>query len=149
MADPHPSTTAVWTRLIRAGSRLVGAVEAALRAAELPPLDWYDVLWEIEKAPDGVRPLVLQERLLLPQYGLSRLVERMDRAGYLERRACAEDGRGQVLVLTAEGRRVRAAMWPVYSATLVAQVENRISRDEALALARLLDVLAKGGSTPD
>ena len=91
MIDPQPTTTAVWTRLIRAGSALTDQIEAALKAQGLPPLGWYDVLWEIEKAAaGGIRPLVLQDRLLLPQYGLSRLIERLDRAGYVTRQPCAE-----------------------------------------------------------
>jgi DNA-binding MarR family transcriptional regulator len=36
----------------------------------------------------------------LAQYNLSRLIERIERAGYLERRACEDDGRGQLIVIT-------------------------------------------------
>lgn len=142
MNDPTPTTTAVWTRLIRAGSALTASIEAALKSEGLPPLSWYDVLWEIEQAAAGIRPLALQERLLLPQYGLSRLVERLDKAGYVTREACAEDGRGQVLVLTPEGLAVRAKMWPVYAAALVAGLQDRFSREEAVTLARLLERLS-------
>ena len=43
-----------------------------------PPLAWYDALLEIEKAgPDGLRPFELRKLLLLPQYGTSRLLDRM------------------------------------------------------------------------
>lgn len=138
MTELSATTTAVWTRLNRATSAVTGAVEAALRAADLPPLGWYDVLWEIEKAPGGIRPLVLQDRLLLPQYALSRLVDRLVKAGYVAREACESDGRGQVLILTAEGRAVRARMWPVYAAALQAGVEARLTRAEAATLAGLL-----------
>jgi DNA-binding MarR family transcriptional regulator len=142
MTDPTPTTTAIWTRLIRAGSALTASIEAALKAQGLPPLGWYDVLWEIDQAASGIRPLALQERLLLPQYGLSRLVERLDKAGYVTRQACEADGRGQVLVLTEAGRAVRARMWPVYSAALVTGLQDRFSREEALTLARLLERLS-------
>ena len=142
MTDPHPTTTAVWTRLIRAEAVLTTSIEAALKAQGLPPLGWYDALWEIEKARTGIRPLVLQDRLLLPQYGLSRLVERLDKAGYVTRAACTEDGRGQVLLLTPEGGAVRARMWPVYAGALTAAIEARLGRDEAATLARLLAKLS-------
>lgn len=138
MTDLHPTTTAVWTRLIRAASGLTDGVETALKAEGLPPLGWYDVLWEMEKAPEGIRHLTLQDRLLLPQYALSRLVDRLDKAGYVTRQACEADGRGQVLVLTPEGRAVRARMWPVYAAALASGVEARLTREEAATLARLL-----------
>lgn len=138
MTELSPTTTAVWTRLHRASSAVTAAVEAAFKDAGLPPLGWYDVLWEIEKAPEGIRPLALQDRLLLPQYGLSRLVDRLEKAGYVTRQACETDGRGQVLALTPEGRAVRARMWPIYAAVLAASVEARLSREEAATLARLL-----------
>lgn len=141
---PKLTTTEVWTRLIRSGARIQARIEAALLAAELPPLGWYDALWEIEKAGE-LRPLVLQGRLLLPQYGLSRLVDRMEKAGLVLRRACVEDGRGHVLSLTNRGREVRARMWPVYAAVLVAEVENRLDPAMAQALARGLETL----SAPD
>lgn len=142
MTELHPTTTAVWTRLHRATAAVTEAIEAALKAEDLPPLGWYDVLWEIEKAPEGIRPLTLQGRLLLPQYALSRLVDRLDKAGYVTRQACEADGRGQVLVLTPAGRAVRARMWPVYSSVLASGVEARLNREEAATLARLLQRLS-------
>ena len=137
--SPSPAALAVWTGLIRASTDLQGRIEAALRAQSLPPLAWYDALWEIEKAgADGIRPFALQDRLLLPQYGLSRLIDRMVKAGYVDRRACDGDGRGQVLHLTGEGAQMRAAMWPVYATSLKAAVENRLTEAEAEALAQLI-----------
>ena len=41
--------------------------------------------------------------MLLAQYNLSRLIDRIEEAGYAERRARADDGRGQVIVITAAG----------------------------------------------
>lgn len=139
LLPPPPATIAVWTGLNRASAAVRAAIESALQAASLPPLDWYDALWEIEKsAPGGIRPFALQERLLLPQYGLSRLIERLVKAGYVERRACDGDGRGQMLHLSPQGALVRAAMWPVYARTLSTSLNTRLSEAEALTLARLL-----------
>lgn len=139
---PSHAIFALWTGLIRANADLQARIEAALQAKGLPPLAWYDALWEIEKAgTEGIRPFALQDRLLLPQYGLSRLIERLVKAGYVERRACAGDGRGQMLHLTGEGARVRAAMWPVYETTLTGAVEARLSAAETVDLARLMQRL--------
>lgn len=130
---------ALWVRLMRAAAEVQRHAEAALAAAKLPPLAWYDALWEIEKAgAEGIRPFALQPRLLLPQYGLSRLIERLTVAGLVERRACAGDKRGQVLVLTAAGRATRAAMWPPYAGALHAAIGDRLGPGEAVALAELL-----------
>lgn len=140
--NPSPATLAVWTGLIRASADLQNRIEAALRAQSLPPLAWYDALWEIEKAGvDGIRPFALQDRLLLPQYGLSRLIERMVKAGYVERRACVGDCRGQMLHLTASGAQVRATMWPIYATALTGAVANRLTEAEAQDLAGLVQRL--------
>jgi DNA-binding MarR family transcriptional regulator len=140
---PAPEIVAVWTRLIRAGRHVRDAIETALKAEGLPPLDWYDALWEVEQAADGIRPMTLEERLLLPQYGLSRLVDRLVAAGYVERRPCPADRRGQMLVATDAGRAVRAAMWPVYAGALNATVGAALEREAAAALAAQLGRLAR------
>ncbi|MBF9033104.1 MarR family transcriptional regulator [Rhodobacterales bacterium HKCCE2091] len=139
------TTEAAWTTLVTTGRRLHDAVGARLKAAGLPPLDWYDALWEIEKAGEGgLRPLELESRLLLPQYGVSRLVDRLAKAGLVERRACPDDRRGQVLHLTAEGREMRATIWPVYEAALTDHIAARMPRQDRLRLVRLLQTLDPG-----
>lgn len=140
---PAPDTVAAWTRLVTAHRVLMDEVEAALKAASLPPLPWYDALWELERAAAGLRPFELQERLLLPQYGTSRLLDRLVQAGLVERLACVEDGRGQLVRITDEGRATRQKMWPVYAERLCALVEAPLNEGEAARLAASLDRLIK------
>jgi len=44
-----------WAVFLTAHAVLVGAVEARLAKAGLPPLAWYDLLWALERAGDGRR----------------------------------------------------------------------------------------------
>ena len=84
----------------------MGTVESALKDAGLPPLVWYDVLLELERAGEaGVRPFELERAMLLAQYNLSRLLERIEKESYIERRTCPDDGRGQLLRITESGIR--------------------------------------------
>ena len=53
---------------------------------------------------EGLRPTELAERVLITKSGLTRLLDRLVERGYIERRACASDRRGQLIVLTPEGR---------------------------------------------
>src|ERR1700742_1605923 len=113
---PSKQVVLAWARLIKAERLALARVEAALKQAGLPPLAWYDVLIELERAGEtGLRPFELERALLLAQYNLSRLVDRIEREGLIERAPCAEDGRGHVLRLTVPGRSMRKAMWPVYA----------------------------------
>ena len=142
MDELRPDTTAAWIALAAAARGLTERIDAALKAAGRPPLAWYDALWELEKAgPDGLRPFALQDRLLLPQYGTSRLAQRLEAAGLVARAPCPGDGRGHVLRLTEAGRAARLAMRPVYAEALRAGLEARLSPGEAAQLAQILPKL--------
>jgi DNA-binding MarR family transcriptional regulator len=53
---------------------------------------------------------VLAERVVLSRSGITRLVDRLEAAGSVERHACTTDARGQEAMLTADGlTRLRAA----------------------------------------
>ena len=143
MQDPLPEPTiSAWARLHRASQSVLSAVESDLKAAGHPPLAWYDVLLELKRVgKDGLRPLALQSQLLLAQYNLSRLLDRMEREGYLERRPCPNDGRGQIVVITPDGRHLIKRMWPTYEAAIRQHFAERLSTEEAARLARLLGKL--------
>lgn len=136
---PSEPVVRAWARLERAHRAAQTTVEARLKAAGLPPLAWYDALLELERAgADGLRPFELQREMLFAQYNLSRLIDRLAAAGYVARTASAEDGRGQVLTLTREGRTLRRRMWPVYAAAIEDAVGRHLSTAEATTLADLL-----------
>jgi DNA-binding MarR family transcriptional regulator len=139
---PSDAVIRAWTRLIRAQQTVLSAVEADLKTAGLPPLAWYDALLELSRsAQDGLRPFALEQELLLAQYNLSRLLDRLEKAGYVERRSCPDDGRGQIVAITASGRALVKRMWPTYRAAIGRHVGAKLSEDEAACLAALLGKL--------
>lgn len=140
---PSDSVVRAWTGLIRAQAHTMRQVETALKAAGLPPLAWYDALLELDRAgKTGLRPIELEQMLLLPQYGLSRLLDRLARAGYVQRRAVVGDGRGQLIVITRAGRGMRRRMWRVYAKAINAAVGDHLSDRQAAILAGLLAKLS-------
>jgi len=131
-----------WISLTRAQQLAMTDIERALKEADLPPLAWYDALLELERAgEEGLRPYELERRMLLAQYNLSRLIARLSRAGYVARKACADDGRGQVLVITAPGRAMRRRMWTVYGPAIQTALGDCLSDSEIKRLAALLSTL--------
>ena len=146
MNDKIPETTIrAWAKLVRAEGAVLAAVERDLKAAGFPPLAWYDVLLELKRAPQQrLRPLELEPRLLLQQYNLSRLIDRMEREGLLERQKCADDARGHHLVLLPAGRELLRRMWPAYERAIAAHFADKLSTSEAAQLAHLLDRLLDG-----
>jgi len=138
------SAVTAWARLVRVSQALLGAVETDLKAAGLPSLAWYDALLELSRAGSkGLRPYELQQAMLLAQYNVSRLADRLVAAGYVERRPCAEDGRGYVLRITAAGRAMQRRMWPVYRAAIARHFARKLGHGEAEALALILSHLGK------
>lgn len=137
--QPDDSTIALWVRLMRASTAVLEAIEARLKAEGLPPLAWYDVLLELDRArEDGLRPMVLEERLLLPQYGTSRLLKRLEEAELTSRTPVPEDGRGFRVTITEAGRQMRRRMWPVYAGVLQERIGNRFAPEEREAAVALL-----------
>ena len=136
---PSEDTVAVWVGLSRAQRIALRRVEARLKAAKLPPLAWYDALWELEKAGEaGLRPFDLERLMLFEQYNLSRLADRLAKAGLIDRGACPDDARGQVLNITPAGRALRREMWTIYERAIEEAVGARLASAEAQQLAALL-----------
>jgi DNA-binding MarR family transcriptional regulator len=142
---PSDATTNAWIALVRAHQKTLSAVEADLKAAGFPPLAWYDVLLELRRAgADGLRPMQFEERLLLAQHNVSRLLDRMEKAGYVSRKAHESDGRGLRIRATAAGLDLQKSMWPVYGAAIERHLGARLDSDqEAARLAELLAKLAR------
>lgn len=136
---PDSAAVAAWISLARAHRVAMCDVEARLKAADLPPLAWYDVLWELEMAGEcGLRPFALEKALLFEQYNLSRLIDRMHKAGLVERCSCLDDRRGQTLHVNDQGRALRQRMWDVYGLAIAEIVGDRLDAAEAERLAALL-----------
>lgn len=127
-----------WAVLLTAHATLVERIEAALAAARLPSLAWYDVLWELEKAEGRLRMHDLARRVVLSRSNLTRLADRLEDAGLIAREDCAEDGRGCDLVLTRAGRAMRKKMWPVYESGIERVFSRHVSADEARAIGEAL-----------
>src|SRR3954471_4489693 len=76
--------------------RVYAAIETDLAAANLPSLSWYDALYELYLAPHRrLRMSELARSALLSRSGLTRLVDKLEKAKLIERQACPTDGRAQ------------------------------------------------------
>ncbi|WP_040676778.1 MarR family winged helix-turn-helix transcriptional regulator [Rhizobium mesoamericanum] len=136
-----PSETVIdaWIGLMRAQQRLLGQIEADLKSAGLPPLGWYDVLWELVRSPHGrLRPFEIEERTLLAQYNLSRLIDRLEKAGLVQRQTFDQDGRGKWVVVTEEGRALQKRIWKVYAKGIEENLGAKLSEADATTLTSLL-----------
>lgn len=107
---------AAWQAFLRAHSTMLRRISRDLDEADLPPLAWYDVLAALHAASDRrLRQVELAEQVLLSNSGLSRLIDRIEAKGLVERTSCPSDRRSFYIALTDEGARMLERMWPVYT----------------------------------
>jgi DNA-binding MarR family transcriptional regulator len=81
--------------------------------------------------------------MLLAQYNLSWLMDRIASAGYVERRLCEDDGRGQLITITDQGKAIRRKMWPVYARGIEAAMGRHLSHNQAEVLDEILGALTE------
>lgn len=137
-----PAVEKAWVALLRSSQGVLGRVQADLKAAGFPALEWYDVLLELSRAKDGrMRQRDVAAKLLLARYNLSRLLDRLEEAELITREEVEEDARGAYATLTKKGRTLREQMWPAYAAAVRKHLGARLSDKEARTLAGLLTKL--------
>jgi DNA-binding MarR family transcriptional regulator len=106
---------AAWRALLLAQSRALRAIEADLDRAGVIPLTWYDVLLELNSAPDRrLRMADLGLRVVLSRTRVSRLVAELEAKGLVTRVPDPSDGRATLATITPEGRAELRRAAPVY-----------------------------------
>ena len=137
-----PLRNSAWRSLLTAHSKLLDRIAAKLSQAELPPLEWYDVLLTLKESPDySLRLSELAEKVLLSRSNLTRLVDRLEKANFLYRKSCTNDRRGTYAVLTESGLAMQQKMWIVYAEGISEYFASHISDDEARVLQQICDRL--------
>jgi DNA-binding MarR family transcriptional regulator len=100
-----------WRAFIQAHARLIRRLDEELQAAHGLSLAEYDALLQLVGAPGRrLRMSALADRVLLSRSGITRLVDRLEADGMVERIACSSDARGSEAAITQQGlSRLRAA----------------------------------------
>jgi DNA-binding MarR family transcriptional regulator len=108
-----------WRALCTSHAALTGRMQQALTAADLPPLSWYELLWAVERSPTrSPRMSELAEWLTLSRGGVTKLVDRLEDAGYLRRVSSKKDRRSFQAELTPAGENMLGEMHAVCSPEL-------------------------------
>jgi DNA-binding MarR family transcriptional regulator len=132
----------VWVALLRAHASSTRRFNAQLVAEHGLTLNDYEVLLHLSHA-DGkrLRRVDLAERILLTPSGITRLLEGLERGGYVERASCASDARVTYAQLTDDGEAKLREAADAHVAGIREYFRDRFSRDELLALSGLLQRL--------
>ena len=133
-----PAYTAAWQAVRNTHLAVVEKVEIALADADLPGLAWYDVLARLNLSASPLRPKDLLCHVSVTKSGLTRLVDRIEKAGLVERSYCPSDRRGTFLTITKEGRKTLSDMQPIRDRVFDEHISNQLSPAEAEAVTELL-----------
>jgi DNA-binding MarR family transcriptional regulator len=132
-----------WRSLQLAHAALAKRVDAELERTHGLPLTSYEVLHRLVESPGGrLRMCDLAEESQLSRSGLTRLADRLEKDGLLERCTCEHDARGAYACLTELGRERFHAARGTHVAVVREQLLSRFSADELGMLAAMWERIA-------
>ncbi len=135
-------TIQAWIQLHRTHRLLLERVENSLKSKGLPPLDWYDVLLELDREKsEGLRQYEIGNKILLNKHNLSRLIDRLEKNKLVGRYACVEDGRGNLIKITDEGKKMLKQIWLVYRESIQEDFGVKLKSREIIELSHILSKL--------
>jgi DNA-binding MarR family transcriptional regulator len=139
-----------WLAFLRAHAAVSRTLEAELEAEQSMSLADYEALMQLAHA-DGrrLRMSELADRMILTRSGISRLVDRLEAGGYVERVACSTDARGAYAVLTEAGYARLQAASPTHLRGIDEHFLSAIPPADRETFTRVLTGILDGLERPD
>lgn len=138
-----------WRAVLRATHLIRVAMEEALDAYGVS-MGEYELLSMVSEAPGSrMRMSTLAELIVQSRSRVSHTATRLEQRGWVRRDRSTDDGRGVVLVLTAEGRRMIEELAPVHVESVRAALLDHLSRDELLVYGEVMARVVRASTTED
>ncbi|HEY3922713.1 MAG TPA: MarR family winged helix-turn-helix transcriptional regulator [Gaiellaceae bacterium] len=135
-----------WVSFLRAHAAITRELNADLQNAHGLTLSDFEVLFHLCGAEDGMmRRVDLAQSVVLTASGITRLLEGLERAGFVEKASCPSDARVSYAKVTAAGRRKLADATRTHLAGVDELFTGRFSEHELERLAELLSRLPHTG----
>lgn len=132
-----------WRSVMTAFTRVNTILGREMEEETSISLEWYAILLILAQSQDGsIRPSDLADEIGLSRSATTRLIDRLEAEGLVERRSCASDRRGTFVVLTARGEEVFMEAGRVHLRGIDEHVGSHLTNDELAQLAGLLGKLA-------
>ena len=103
-SEDHGDELRLWLRLLTCTNLIEGEVRRRLRERFDVTLPRFDLMAQLDKAPDGMTLSDISKRMMVSNGNVTGLVERLVESGHLDRRTSETDRRVQVIRLTRAGR---------------------------------------------
>ena len=136
-----------WRGFLLTHERLWRALAAGLAPLNVSMAEYSVLALLGEAGPKGMRMSDLAERRLMSSGGFTRLAERLEKRGLIERRRSAVDGRSVEAVLTRDGRTLLRRAWRQHRSDLRALFFSRLDDDDLRCLAAIWSRLDPAAAT--
>jgi DNA-binding MarR family transcriptional regulator len=148
---PDEALVPVWVGMLRVHHLVVDQLDAILQAKHHIPLSSYEALLHLSFQPEQrMRLSALAASVVLTQSGISRLTDRLEKAGLVRREPSPGDGRGAFAALTEDGRVLVHEAEATHLAAVRAYFLDYLTAEEGATLAqvweRLLSQKAPGAA---
>jgi len=110
LTDDHHESLRLWLRLLTCTHLIENRVRKALAAQFKTTLPRFDLMAQLERAPQGLQMGELSRRMLVTGGNITGIVDQLERAGLIVRTEDPGDRRVYLVKLTKEGRRQFAHM---------------------------------------
>ncbi len=128
-----------WVRLLRAHAAIARTFNAQLQAEHALTINDFEALLLLSHAPDAkLKRIELADRLQLTPSGVTRMLDGLQAAGWVDKAACDSDARVSYAVLTDAGREKLACAAHAHTAAVAALFTERFDDTELEALGMLL-----------
>src|SRR6187455_3660294 len=99
LPEDHGNEIRLWLRLLTCTTLIEGEVRRRLRERFDVTLPRFDLMAQLDKAPDGMTLSDLSKRMMVSNGNLTGLVDRLVASGHIDRRVSQADRRAQVISL--------------------------------------------------
>src|SRR2546423_15290225 len=103
LPEDHGDELRLWLRLLTCTTLIEGAVRGRLRERFDVTLPRFDLMAQLDRAPDGMTLSDVSKRMMVSNGNVTGLVERLVEFRHLDRRTLGSDRRVQVIPLTKAG----------------------------------------------
>jgi len=145
VTDVHPA----WVRFLRAHAAVTRQLSARLEAEHGLTMNDYDVLVQLYWAPErAMRRVDIARAVLLTASGITRLLDGLERSGWVEKKACSTDARVSYAALTPAGVAKFEAARESHIVDIGELFESNFTEEERDTMAELLARLPLAETSP-
>jgi DNA-binding MarR family transcriptional regulator len=139
-----PERLRAWRLFFESALALMDVLDTDFEHDTGIPVQWYDALVHLEEAPEGLRMNELAEKILYSKSGLTRVIDRMEKAGLVRRYRPENDRRSVFVLQTPNGRRAMERARPMHHVWIEQNFSRLLADTDIKALIHAFEKLSTG-----